>query len=99
MLQSFERDAKRKAKEAPAAAPAAAPKAKRPRARGPKAAVSGPKEGHARSRSLDPGGWPEEGCLGRVIYEGRAEVALSIIGRLRVQTEATLSTLCMETAV
>ena len=41
------------------------------------------KEGHARSRSLDPGGWPEEGCLGRVIYGGRAEVALSIIGRLR----------------
>ena len=41
------------------------------------------KEGHARSRSLDPGGWPGEGCLGRVIYEGRAEVALSTIGRLR----------------
>ena len=41
------------------------------------------KEGLARSRSLDPGGWPEEGCLGRVIYGGRAEVALSIIGRLR----------------
>jgi hypothetical protein len=40
-------------------------------------------EGHARSRSLDPGGWPGEGCLGRVIYGGRAEVALSIIGRLR----------------
>ena len=43
----------------------------------------GLKEGHARSRSLDPGGWPGEGCLGRVIYGGRAEVALSIIGRLR----------------
>ena len=83
MRASLERDAKRKAKEAPAAAPAAAPKAKRPRARAPKAAVSGPAlstdENHNPSPASPPTakglfGWYHLGQLVDMVKERKIDM-------------------------